>query len=195
MEEVPVKGVQILEYCVSYKICHEFFVNSFPYFVNCYSHAMSCTPCAKAKAACKPFKVDKACAKAKTETVWKSKAKKVKQQTDVEWKAEISRELVDLSELRGLRKNVRRIAVALEKLAGIEGQDSEEELLSWSESEGEETELQGSKEKEKQKEKKIDRAEKKEEVRGQEEENRMESMEEGSSSFSPVAYSVGIEVL
>jgi len=37
--------------------------------------------------------------------------------------------------------------VALEKLAGIESQDSEEELLSWLESEGEEMEVQRSKEK------------------------------------------------
>jgi len=50
-------------------------------------------------------------------------------------------------------------------------------------------EVQGNKEKGKQKEKRIDRA-KKEEVGGQEEENGMEDMEEGSSSFSPVTYSV-----
>jgi len=34
---------------------------------------------------------------------------------------EVSRKLEDLSELWGLRKDVWRIAVALEKLAGIEG--------------------------------------------------------------------------
>jgi len=38
-----------------------------------------------------------------------------------EWKVEISRKLEDLSELSGLRKDIRRIAVALEKLASIEG--------------------------------------------------------------------------
>jgi len=42
----------------------------------------------------------------------------LKQQTDAEWKAEILRKLKDLSELRGLRKDVWRIMVALEKLAG-----------------------------------------------------------------------------
>jgi len=42
----------------------------------------------------------------------------------------VSRKLEDLGELRGLRKDVQRIAVALEKLAGIESQDSDEELLS-----------------------------------------------------------------
>ena len=40
------------------------------------------------------------------------------------------RKLKDLSELNRLRKDVQRIMVALEKLAGIEGQDSDEELLS-----------------------------------------------------------------
>jgi len=38
-----------------------------------------------------------------------------------EWKVEISRKLEDLSELSRLRKDIRRIAVALEKLASIEG--------------------------------------------------------------------------
>ena len=42
--------------------------------------------------------------------------------------------------------------MALEKLAGIESQDSNEQLLSWPESEGEEMEVQESKEKGKQKE-------------------------------------------
>jgi len=46
---------------------------------------------------------------------------------DMEWKTEILRKLEDLSELQGLRKDVQRITVALEKLAGIEGQDSDEE--------------------------------------------------------------------
>jgi len=62
---------------------------------------------------------------------------------------EVSRKLEKLSELHNLRKDVRRIAVALEKLAGIEGQDSDEEQFSWPESEGEKTEVQGSKEKRK----------------------------------------------
>ena len=97
----------------------------------------------------------------------------------------------DLSELSRLRKDVQRIMVALEKLAGIEGQDSDEELLSWLESEGEEIEVQGRKEKGKQKEERIDGVEEKEEVGGQEEENGMEGMKEGSNSFSLVMYSVG----
>jgi len=46
--------------------------------------------------------------------------------------------------------------VALEKLAGIEGQDSDKELLSWPESEEEMTEVQRSKEKGKQKKERLD---------------------------------------
>jgi len=90
---------------------------------------------------------------------------------------------------------MQRIAVALEKLAGIEGQDSNEKLLSWPEFKGEEMEIQGSKEKGKQKEERIDGVEEEAQVGGQEEENGIEGMEEESSSFSPVVYSVGTEVL
>ena len=155
-----------------------------------FSHATSCAPCAKAKAACKPFDAKKARAKAKAETARRSKARKMKQQTDAEWKAEVSRKLEDLGELRGLRKDVRRIVVALEKLAGIEGQDSNEELLSWPESEGEVTEVQGGKEKGKQREERLDREDKEEETERQEENNKMEGVKEGSNRFSLVAYSV-----
>jgi len=125
----------------------------------------------------------------------RSKARKVKQQMDAKWKAEISKKLEGLSELSGLRKDVRRITVVLEKLAGIEGQDSNEELLSWLESEGEETKVQGSKKKGKQKEERVDGVKEEEEVGGQEEENGIEGVEKGSNSFSPVAYSVGTRAL
>jgi len=73
------------------------------------------------------------------------------------------RKLDGLGKLQGLRRDVWRIAVALEKLAGIEGQDSDEELLSWPESEGEVTEVQGGKEKGKQREERLDREDKEEE--------------------------------
>jgi len=43
--------------------------------------------------------------------------------------------------LSGLRKDIQRIAVALEKLAGMEGKDSNKERISWPESEGELTEV------------------------------------------------------
>jgi len=52
-----------------------------------------------------------------------------------------------LSKLWGLRKDVWRIAVAMEKLVGIESQDSKEEQFLWLASEEEETEVQKSSEK------------------------------------------------
>jgi len=102
--------------------------------------------------------------------------------------------LEGLDELSGLRKDVQRIAVALEKLAGIEGQDSDEELLSWPESKGELTEVQGGKEKRKQREERLDREDKEKEMERQEKDNEMEGVEEGGGSFSPVVYSVGTRV-
>jgi len=68
---------------------------------------------------------------------------------------EISRKLEGLSELSRLRKDVRRIVVALEKLAGIGSHNSKKELLLWPESERDETEVQRSKEKGKKKEEMI----------------------------------------
>jgi len=103
----------------------------------------------------------------------------------------VSRKLDGLGELQGLRKDVRRIAVALEKLAGIEVQDSDEELLSWPESKEEVTEVQGDKEKGKQREEMLDGEDKEEKMEREEENNKMEGVEEGSSRLSPVAYSVG----
>ena len=85
-----------------------------------------------------------------------------------------------------MRKDIQRIAVALEKLAGIEGEDSDEERISWPESEGELTEVQGSREKGKQKKERVDGAEEEEETRRQEEENGIECMEEGGGDSSPV---------
>jgi len=121
----------------------------------------------------------------------RSKVRKAKQQTDAEWKAEVLRKLDGLGKLRGLRKDVRRITVALEKLAGIEGQDSDEELLSRPESEREITEVQRDKEKRKQREERLDREDEEKEIGRQEEVNEMEDVEEGDGSFSLVAYSVG----
>ena len=103
------------------------------------------------------------------------------------------RKLDGLGELQGLRKDVRRIAVALEKLAGIEVQDSDEELLSWPESEGELTEITRNKGKGKQREERLDgeNEEKEMEVEEQGEDSGMEGVEEESGRLSPVAYSVG----
>jgi len=105
------------------------------------------------------------------------------------------RKLDGLSELSGIRKDIWRIVVALEKLAGMEGKDSDKERISWPESKGELTEVQGSKEKGKQKEERIDGAEEKEETRGQEEENGMEDVEEGGGNFFLVTYSVRTGIL
>jgi len=112
---------------------------------------------------------------------------------DVEWKAEVLRKLDSLGKLQGLRKDVQRIAVVLERLAGIKSLDSNKELLSWLESKGEITEVQGGKEKGKQREERLDGENKEEELEAgeQEEDNGIQGVEEGSSRFSPVAYSVG----
>ena len=160
-------------------------------FAKFFSHVKSSTPCSKAKAACKPFDADRAQAKVRAEMIRRSQARKMKQQTDAEWKAEVLRKLEELSELRGLRKDIRRIAVALEKLAGIESQDSNEGQISWPESEGEETEVQESTEKGKQREQRSSGAEDEGEIERQEEKDAMEGVEEGSGGLSPVAYSVG----
>jgi len=85
-----------------------------------------------------------------------------------------------LGELWGLRKDIWRIAVVLEKLAGIEGGDSDEKHISWPESEGELTEVKGSKGKGKQREERLDKEdkEKETEVGEQEEDDGMEGVEE-----------------
>jgi len=192
--EIRVRGARISEFYVFLKLCHKYLFELLPFsLISFRSHATSCAPCAKAKAACKPFDADKARAKARAETARRSKARRAKQQTNAEWKAEVLRKLDGLGELRGLRKDVRRIAVALEKLAGIEGQNSDKELLARLESEGDITEVQGDKEKRKQSEERLDREDKKEMGR-QEEDNEMEGVEEGDGGFSPVAYSVGTGV-
>ena len=72
--------------------------------------------------------------KAKVEMARRSNMRKAKQQMDAEGKAEILRKLDGLSKLSGIRKDIWRIAVALEKLAGIEGKNSDKERISWPES-------------------------------------------------------------
>ena len=86
---------------------------------------------------------------------------------------------------------VRRVADALEKLAGIESQDSDEGQISWLESKGEETEVQKSTKKRKQRKQRSGGAEDEEEVEEQEEKDAMEGVKEDSGGHSPVAYSVG----
>jgi len=114
----------------------------------------------------------------------REQARKTKQRMDVEWKEQVLEKLEKVDELV---VQVRRAVNALEKLAGIESHDSNEELISWLKSEGEETEVQENREKEKQREKKIDETE--------EDENGIEGVEEDNSSFSLVAFSVGTGIL
>jgi len=102
----------------------------------------------------------------------------------MEWKEQVLEKLGKVDELV---VQVRRAVTMLEKLAGIKSHDSDKELILWPESEREETEVQENKEKGKQREEIIDRTE--------EDENGMEGMEEGNSSFSLVAFSVGTRFL
>jgi len=58
------------------------FAVSFPFkfcfFTKFYSHATSCAPCAKTKAVCKPFDVNRAWRKAKEETARRAQVRKIK---------------------------------------------------------------------------------------------------------------------
>ena len=49
-----------------------------------FRNATSCSPCARAKAACKPFDADRARRKAKDKTARRAQARKTKQQMDAE---------------------------------------------------------------------------------------------------------------
>jgi len=100
---------------------------------------------------------------------------------DAEWKEQVLKKLEKVDELVA---QVRRVADALEKMAGMRSKTPEDDLISWLESGGEETETLERVDKEKQREQSSDRAEE------QEYENAMEGVEEGSSDCSPVAYSV-----
>ena len=106
----------------------------------------------------------------------------------MEWKEQVLEKLEKVDELV---VQVWRVADALEKLAGIESQDSNKEQISWPESKGEETEVQESTEKGKQRKQRSGGAEDEGEVKGQEEEDAMESVEEGSGGPSLAAYSIG----
>jgi len=157
-------------------------------FAKFFSHAKSCAPCSKAKAACKPFDADRARAKARAETIWRSQARKTKQQTDAEWKGQVLEKLGKVDELV---VQVWRVADALERMAGMRSKTPEDDIISWPESGGEETETLERMDKGKQRKQSPDGAEDEGEVEEQEEENAMEGVEEGSSGLSPVAYSVG----
>jgi len=103
--------------------------------------------------------------------------------------------LEKLKKIDELVIQVKRVADALERIAGIRSKTPEDNLISWLVSGGEEIEtverIDKEKEKGKQKKKRIDRSEEKEEVREQKKENAMEGMKERSSSFSLVVFSIG----
>jgi len=131
--------------------------------------------------------VDGAWRKAKEETARRVQARKTKQQTDAEWKEQVLEKLGKVDELV---VQVRRVADALERMAGVRLKTLEDNIISWPESGGEETETVEKIDKGKQREQSADGAEDEREVEEQEEEDAMEGVEEGSRS-SPVAYSVG----
>jgi len=158
---------------------------------NSVRNATSCSPCARAKAACKLFDTDGARRKAKEETARRAQARKTKQRTDAEWKEQVLEKLGKVDELV---VQVWRIADALERMAEMRPKTLEDDLISWPESGGEKTETLERVDKEKQREQNSDGAEEVGEVEGQEKEDTMEGVEEGSSNRSPVAYSVGTGV-
>ena len=149
---------------------------------------MSCSPCTRAKAACKPFDTTGARRKAKEETARRAQARKTKQQTDAEWKEQVLEKLGKVDELV---VQVRRVADALERMVGVRSRTLEDNIISWPESGGEETETVERMGKGKQRAQSPDGAEDEGEVEEQEEENAMEGVEEESSGLSLVAYSVG----
>ena len=112
-----------------------------------FRNATSCAPCARAKAACKPFDADGARRKAKDETARRAQARraqarraqarKTKQWTDAEWKEQMLEKLGKVDELV---IQVRRVADALERIAGMRSKTPEDDIISWPESRGEETE-------------------------------------------------------
>jgi len=88
-----------------------------------------------AKAACKPFDTDGARRKAKEETARRAQARKTKQRTDAEWKEQVLEKLGKVDELV---VQVRRVADALERMAGVRSRTPEDDIISWPESGGEE---------------------------------------------------------
>jgi len=104
---------------------------------NLVRNATSCSPCARAKAACKPFDADRAQRKAKEETARRAQARKTKQRMDAEWKEQVLEKLGKMDELV---VQVQRVADALERMAEVRSKTPEDDLISWPESRGEETE-------------------------------------------------------
>jgi len=83
-----------------------------------------------------------------------------------------------------------RVADALERIAGMRSKTLEDDLISWPESGGEEMKTLEKIDKGKQRKQSLNGTEEEGEIERQEKENAMESIEERSSGFSPVVYSV-----
>ena len=98
--------------------------------------------------------------------------------------------LEKLGKVDELVVQVWRVADALERIGGMKLKILEDDIISWLESGGEEMEVVDRIDKRKQREQSLDRTEEKGEVEGQEEEDAMEGVEEGSGGLSPIAYSV-----
>jgi len=81
--------------------------------------------------------VDGAWRKTKEEMARRAQARKMKQQTDMEWKEQVLEKLGKMDELV---VQVQRIVDALERIAGIRSKTLEDNIISWPESGGEETE-------------------------------------------------------
>jgi len=75
--------------------------------------------------------------KAKEEMARRAQARKMKQQTDMEWKEQVLEKLGKVDELV---VQVQRVVDALERIAGIRSKTPEDNIISWPESRGEETE-------------------------------------------------------
>jgi len=70
-----VRGAWTSESCAFLKCCREFFILTlFVHLLIFYSHATSCAPCTRAKAACRPFDTDRAHVKARAVRLANSKA-------------------------------------------------------------------------------------------------------------------------
>ena len=67
----------------------------------------------------------------------RAQARKMKQQTDMEWKEQVLEKLGKVDELV---VQVQRVVDALERIAGIRSKTPEDNIISWPESGGEETE-------------------------------------------------------
>jgi len=107
---------------------------------------------------------------------------------DAEWKEQVLEKLGKVDELV---IQVQRVADVLERIAGMRLKTPEDDIISWPESEEEETETVERVNKGKQREQRSDGAEEEGEVKEQEQEDTIEGVEERSSGFSLVVYSVG----